>query len=793
MSRYLTPSKIALLCLVSIYTEGVVPNSSAIHVLSFLVSCLSPLDASNPHSTSGPREKHSSVSIIDLEEALSAQASSIPGRSVWDLFLRKVWSIDSCDALEVFFSDVSDILAKTRDEQLRDRDNGLAPESGVMRLSRCSPLGVFVRRAQLEFTRLQFHDSVRLWKGFVKYRLPTYRAWARRNPAEEQATVDINLLELGLDANSPLARVAYGNIEEEEENEEQYVSTKDVERLLEFQIGELQRLGGRVPDGMKTTLEQIIQSGVTLPNLVYYLRFLDAWRAGDYPSSFDNLHRYFDYTMHSRDRSSYQYALLNLAILQADFGCYSEAVSAMQEAVSIARESHDMNCLNFCMSWLYHFGKAFPEQMKDVQNTGMLGNEKEGLAFLKAKAKETEMWSLLSTTLLSEAKLELQNGESLSSSIENIVRASHLNVTKNLVNSMGPQLLLQGALYSRIGVSHLSWLSNEIFRECYAARSPFEDYLKSTFRSCQLVRLPSPSPNTFLPRTQLSQQGRYKEVSTLMNQVAPEKLRPLKANQYWTFFSGLLQLKRQVYRDNKTACTSLLSQLEAIQLPDTDISLLLAFQTTDYHIRQGNYTHALSLVESTAQSLHPENFDINSQVKLLCLKASILEKTGQPQRGFSLAMRAASIAHRARLLPGLWESVTVLAAVLLALREFEAAAELVESVMPQILESNDCDLAARAYSLLVDANMGVAGKVRAQGQDQANNTHATVAKKEYMNRALEYLDCAYEQFEEIEDIKGQCEMMAKKATVMHLTGDLVLANDYAAKYLDLQKQGRSDL
>lgn len=235
MSRYLTPSKIALLCLVSIYTEGVVPNSSVIHVLSFLVSCLSPLDA---NSNSGPGETHSAVSIADLEDALSAQTSSIPGRSVWDLFLRKIWSIDSCDALEVFFSEVSGVLVKTREEQVRDRDNGLAPESGAMRLSRCSPLGVFVRRAQLEFTRLQFHDSVKLWKGFVKYRLPTYRAWARRNPAEEQATIDINLLELGLDASSPLARVAYGNIEDDEE--EQYVSTKDVERLLEFQIGELQ-------------------------------------------------------------------------------------------------------------------------------------------------------------------------------------------------------------------------------------------------------------------------------------------------------------------------------------------------------------------------------------------------------------------------------------------------------------------------------------------------------------------------------------------------------------------------
>lgn len=113
--------------------------------------------------------------------------------------------------------------------------------------------------------------------------------------------------------------------------------------------------------------------------------------------------------MHSNlDRSAYQFALLNLAIIQADFECFNEAISAVQEAVAIARESHDMNCLNFCMSWLYHFDKAFPEQMREVQNSGMLGNEKEGLAFLKAKAKETDMWSLMSTTLLSEAKLEMQ-------------------------------------------------------------------------------------------------------------------------------------------------------------------------------------------------------------------------------------------------------------------------------------------------------------------------------------------------------------------------------------------------
>jgi anaphase-promoting complex subunit 5 len=235
-----------------------------------------------------------------------------------------------------------------------------------------------------------------------------------------------------------------------------------------------------------------------------------------------------------------------------------------------------------------------------------------------------------------------------------------------------------------------------------------------------------------------------------------------------------------MHRDDKVAADYLLSQLQAIQLPDNDASLLLSFLSIEYKIRQGDYGRALEIVEQTAQSMHQDNFDIHSQVKLLCFKARIFEKTGHPQRGFSLAMRAASLAHRSRLLPGLWEAICVLGGVLLSLHEFEAVNEMVESIMPQVLETDDCDLAARAYSLLVDASMGMAGKAWSQGQD-------TPAKKEHMNRALGYLDCAYDQYEEIEDIKGQCEMMAKKATVMHLTGDLVLANDYAAKYLDLQK------
>ena len=113
--------------------------------------------------------------------------------------------------------------------------------------------------------------------------------------------------------------------------------------------------------------------------------------------------------MQNRDRTFYQYALLNLAILEADFGCFTEAIAAMQETISTARENRDMACLNYSLSWLYHFGKAHPEEIGEIQKSGVLGTEKEALAFLKSKAKDANMWSLLSTCLLSEARLSLTN------------------------------------------------------------------------------------------------------------------------------------------------------------------------------------------------------------------------------------------------------------------------------------------------------------------------------------------------------------------------------------------------
>jgi anaphase-promoting complex subunit 5 len=207
--------------------------------------------------------------------------------------------------------------------------------------------------------------------------------------------------------------------------------------------------------------------------------FLDAWRSGDYPTSFDNLHRYFDYTMQNRDRLFYQYALMNLAVLQADFGCYDEAVAAMLETISTARENKDNPCLNFALNWMYHFGKAHPNIIKGTESTNMLGVEREGLAFLRIKAKETGMWTLWSSSLLSEAKLGMSNGESVASIFENILKSSHLIVDKNMKSMMGPQVAMYSALWQRLGVTQLSKQYCQVFLSC-----PLRRYLKIHRSSC---------------------------------------------------------------------------------------------------------------------------------------------------------------------------------------------------------------------------------------------------------------------------------------------------------------------
>jgi anaphase-promoting complex subunit 5 len=238
MSRYLTPSKIGVLGLVSLYTDAAVPSSAIIPILSFITSQVLPQSAAQCDSHLPPRTPSLALSVSEFEEVTKGFDSTFPGRSLHDKFLEKLWGISGLHALHAFFQDLSSLLLKSGNQVQRDveSEDQVTPK---IPLSRTSPLGIFVRRAQLEFTRLQFDDTVKLWVAFMKFRAPSEANWRKKNPAAAAASFDSNFAELGLGPDADLVNVVYPDLQSEQDNGLE-LSTDDMERLLDFQLEKLQ-------------------------------------------------------------------------------------------------------------------------------------------------------------------------------------------------------------------------------------------------------------------------------------------------------------------------------------------------------------------------------------------------------------------------------------------------------------------------------------------------------------------------------------------------------------------------
>ncbi|KAK2007007.1 anaphase-promoting complex protein [Colletotrichum eremochloae] len=788
MARYLTPAKIGLLALIELYTDEHVPSTAIIPLLSFVTSHLLDPDPQSFVTAANKetrwRKAESTVSLVigikDFEKLLSAHSVvvGLPGRKLWDTFLTKLWGINSLDQLHDFFGRQTQCLAKTREELRRAAggDESAAAQlwqeqqqkPGIT-LSRNSPLGQFVRRCQLEFSRLQFHDVTQLWTDFVQYRQPTAGYLRKRNPSFGRLSFDHVLMtgeqaEWDIKGVAALTSVVYGDMVKSGTPSAVPVSTDDIELLLEFQIEQMQKFGNRIPLELRNQFHDLLGDSFLVPSLRHYLSFLDAWRSGDYPTAFDFLHQYFDYTMQNRDRLFYQYALMNLAVLQADFGCYREAVAAMLETVSTARENRDMTCLNFALSWLFHFGRAHPDLVRDLEADSLLGTAKESLSYLRVKAKETGMWTLWASVLLSEAKLGLANGESVATSVELMVRSSHLIVERNMKNMFGAQLSILIALWDRLGLAHLSAMDCEIFLRCHARHSIFDDELKVTSRLA----------------SQLVAKGKFDEALQKMEALDDNSLRSWKPSQYWFKYRGIIKLKRDLHHNNLDGAEQLLSQLLQSKKDDLepDMAFVVDFLHIDWLTRRGDLQAAFNKVEDLLAATRDDKRDIALRVRLMLIKVHLYDKCGRPQRGFTIAMRAASMAWRARLVSCLWQAVGAIANILTSLGEFEAASQLLTAILPRSLECDSAALSGQLYSYLADANMGMAGKMAPQ----------SAKRREYLTRATSAIQKAFDHYSSIEDTMRQCEMMAKKATIMKVAGDKVLAADYAAAYVALRKE-----
>lgn len=221
-------------------------------VLNFLARHTDTEQAKESPTPEGRFQKaHDDIDLIKSIKAFDTllqffpAAVGLPGRRLWDLFLGKLWAIDSLDTLHQYFDELPSLLATKEDIRRMVEPEG-ATSSTKIPLMLNSPFALFVRRAHLEFSRLPFSEAAGLWKHFIVYRQPTAAAWMRRSPSSSTLSFDKVLEVSGPDwaeGAASIEAITYGDLA----NSQIAVSANSLDSLIEFQVAQMQSMDASFP------------------------------------------------------------------------------------------------------------------------------------------------------------------------------------------------------------------------------------------------------------------------------------------------------------------------------------------------------------------------------------------------------------------------------------------------------------------------------------------------------------------------------------------------------------------
>ena len=319
MARYLTPAKICTLIVVESYLHDRENPDSDAKLLDLIIRQLHP--ASDHSSIPGPPEDASTFAA-----PLVSVPSNFPGRTHYDDFVHSAWTNADLDQLHHLFDRLYTILMPEVAEEKK--------------VTPASPIGHFIRRCNVEWTRLRFADSLALLNAYKSYIASTWESWTRTQPeAAHMYTYKVDLHDSVPGATSMASSIAAP-----------VISSDDIDLALSTSIHSLQKLGARVPPELKAKLGSWLashQQPSDTQNLHHFMDFFEAWRAGQYTLALEELHRYFDYSIATKGAAAggqgegvkvyYQYALLYLSVLHADFERWEEALGTMEECIATGK------------------------------------------------------------------------------------------------------------------------------------------------------------------------------------------------------------------------------------------------------------------------------------------------------------------------------------------------------------------------------------------------------------------------------------------------------------------------
>ncbi|KAG5437418.1 hypothetical protein PCANB_000849 [Pneumocystis canis] len=654
LGKYLTPHKIALLVLVELYCSFLLPPKHTIPVLTLVMEHL------DPSCGSLSTLKH-------LQQFTSDKTSHLPGRSIYDMILKRLWDLQSLDDLVSFFSSIPGLISRRQSPPTVGRQ--------LLLLSPSSFLGSFVRKCVVEFNNLSLDDVIRLWKSLLWYRSISVPKWLQKNPERTMFNSNIMLQKSSWDENS---------FQKMHNEFQECLSVSDIERLFEFHVSKMQKNKCKLNKEMKEQLKSFMKQNVAAPHIVNYVKFLDSWRSGDYRASFDYLFRYFDYTMRSRDRTGYQYALLDLAMLQADFYCNKEAIWAIQESIDTARENKDHACLNYALSFLIEF------QRKDAEGiTGQSVSDEQVLNYLLLKTKETKMVHLQAVTFLAEARRALLEEAMIDRAFEMILKSSNLALESCSMGLISSCILMQSGIWSNLGCSYLCSVLLSIFLKNSSDDMSVEEVVRMR---CAYAFY-------------LSKEGKLDESKKLMLETQGIAFKSHKVYHVWSSYFLYQELKQAIRREDFPYAEKLCQQLSLIDV-DSDISFYISISEIELEAKKGNFLLSFDKLSIMQNRVKMTKFENLYHLTLLLVSIQLYIECQQPLKAFSIASKCIVLAITYHNISLVIKAVLLFSQILLHLGEFLAAYDTVQRFMPKLLETCDLEHESLAYLIMAESLFG---------------------------------------------------------------------------------------
>lgn len=640
--------------------------------------------------------------------------------------LRELWDMRS---YEDFFSFLESLSVLIIDPNTEFDSNILmlksTPKPSKMLFS-SSFFGSIIVSIGTAAIALTFEEGLKLWKAFIVYRQETADVWISLNGLNNglcEASCDDYFESMVL----PQAYVV------KEFSKTNLYSTVDLSCLFQTQVAKLQKSSSTISKPLQKLLDSLSHSERSLIPSSYHIEYLNSWRNADYDESFDSLHRYFDYMMSNKRQYFYHYALLALASMHSSFGANQEALRAIDEAILVARENKDLDCLNYLLTWLLNFIISKPELFI---NSTSHPSRTEIINFLRSKTKETNNKMLQAITFQFEAVVAMLEGTDLTSVMENVTKSMFLILNLENVSDTKSRFLttcqLFCGIWARIGYPGLAKLYLESAIDI-ARETDYEFDLGILYIRKAFI---------------LYFEGSVEEAFELLATIEDSSLKDFSMNKKWNTAKNILSFYACLKKCQYAECSIILARSEALSanFDDQDIANEIIYQRALLNFGTNNIDTGVKLLTDriTVMKDHIIVYNHFWFVRFQTLYAqSFLEYTKYPERGLSVLLNAINLTHRSSFIFNLCESILCLCKLIIKIDiigSMDDVKSLLSEFLPKILQLKNIDMISTAYYLLAYV-----------GYFEMKHTLKTDMSAEGIHLVLEHLHAAIEGYKRMSD------------------------------------------